>query len=280
MKLELFVEQIKKLPPAPQILPKLMKLLASEDSSFDEITQLVSVDLSLTAQVLRLSNSAYYGMGSKTYDLEEAIQRIGFKEVYKLIALICSKELMDHEHETFGLEKGELWRYSLGSAIVMEDLAADLGVVPTTAYTIGLLHTIGKIAINQASTGIYKEVFEKLESEEGKTLAEAEKEVLGFTNAQVASFFLKKWDFTAEIYWPIEYQFKPTIAEGYKKEACMLHLSIWIASHLGVNGGRGVWAFELNSKAIKFLKFSEMQVQEYLLKAHDNWQKAQELLSI
>lgn len=279
MKLEVFVEKIKRLPPAPQILPKLMKLLASTDSSFDDIVQLVSLDLSLAAQVLRLSNSAYYGLATKTYDLEDAIQRVGFQEVYKMIALICSKQLMDHEHELFNLGKGELWRYSLGAAIVMGKLAPEYEMVPTTAYTIGLLHTIGKIAINSAAPGIYKDVFKKI-STENLTLAKAEREVLGFDNAQVASFFLKKWDFTTEIYWPIEYQFKPISAPGNQKEACLLHVSIWLASHLGLNSGRGAWAFTLSKKAVESLNLSEKQLQEYLLLAKDSWDEAQSLFSI
>ena len=278
MKLETLLEAANKLPATPQILPQLLNLLGDENSSFDDIVQLVSVDLSLTAQVLKLSNSAYYGLASKTYDLEDAIQRIGMQEVYKLIAVICSKELMGDSYSLFELEKGELWKYSLGCAFVLEDMALAAGISGSTAYTLGLLHGIGKILINQKATEEYREVFAKAESE-GISLHKAEREVLGFTNGELAGALLKKWNFNSDIFIPVEYQFKPTQAPTHKDLACMLHLSIWVASHIGLNAGKSAWAFEIDVQTIEYMEVTEEQLQGYLVSAFEKLETIEALVA-
>ncbi len=81
MNLSELIENVDNIPPAVQTLPKLQSLLMSEDSSFDEIVELIKIDPSLTAHVLKLSNSAFYGQASHIDDIEEAVGRIGIQEV-------------------------------------------------------------------------------------------------------------------------------------------------------------------------------------------------------
>ncbi len=247
--LEDLLDNVERLPPSPQILPQLLGLLNDDNSSFDEIVQLVSIDLSLAAQVLRLSNSAYYGAATKTYDLSDAVQRIGLREVYRLIAMICSKDLLGGPSTLFEMEAGALWKYSLACALAMESMAEIVGGEnPSTAYTIGLLHSLGKVVLSTHEPAVYQKVFEMIEHE-GVSMAEAETKILGYTNASVASALLRKWDFKERICQPIAYQYKPIKAPDYPNLASMLHLGMWIASNVGFSCGKHAWAMEIDPAA-------------------------------
>jgi HD-like signal output (HDOD) protein len=247
--LDVLLSDVEKLPPSPQILPQLLGLLNDDNSSFDEIVQLVSVDLSLAAQVLRLSNSAYYGAATKTYDLADAVQRIGLREVYRLIAMICSKDLLGGASTLFEMEAGALWKYSLACALAMEAMVEVVGGEnPATAYTIGLLHSLGKIVLSTREPVIYQKVFELIERE-GLGIAQAERKILGYDNATVAGALLRKWDFKDRIATPITYQYRPLKAPDFANLSAMLHLAMWVASNVGFSCGKHAWAMEIDPEA-------------------------------
>lgn len=247
--LEVLLSDVEKLPPSPQILPQLLGLLNDDNSSFDEIVQLVSIDLSLAAQVLRLSNSAYYGAATKTYDLADAVQRIGLREVYRLIAMICSKDILGGASTLFDMEAGALWKYSLACALSMEAMAEIVGGEnPSTAYTIGLLHSLGKIVLSTREPEIYQKVFELIEHD-SLGIAQAERKILGYDNAMVAGALLRKWDFKDRISIPITYQYRPLKAPDYANLAAMLHLAMWVASNVGFSCGKHAWAMEVDPEA-------------------------------
>lgn len=276
--LEALLGDVENLPPSPQILPQLLGLLNDDNSSFDEIVQLVSVDLSLAAQVLRLSNSAYYGAATKTYDLSDAVQRIGLREVYRLIAMICSKDLLGAASGLFDMEAGALWKYSLACAMAMEAMAEVVGGEnPATAYTIGLLHSLGKIVLSTREPLIYQRVFDLIEKD-GISMAAAEKQVLGYDNAAVAGGLLRKWDFKERIAIPIAYQYNPLKAPDYTNLAAMLHLAMWVASNVGFSCGKHAWAIEIDPGAPAVARVKEELLHGLLIVVAEKMEEMKALM--
>lgn len=251
------LSNVDKLPPSPQVLPQLLELLNDDNSSFDEIVQLVSVDLSLASQVLRLSNSAYYGAATKTYDLADAVQRIGLREVYRIIAMVCGKDLLGGASGALEMNSGDLWKFSLACALAMESMVELVGLnCASTAYTIGLLHALGKIVLSLHFPEHYKKVFDLIDQGE-TSISKAERAIFTFDNAEVAGALLKKWDFKDVVAIPITYQYKPTKAPDYQDLSSMLHLSTWIASNIGFSCGRHAWAIEMEPEAIGMAHIKE-----------------------
>ena len=267
MNQETLLESVKSLPPAAQILPKLLTLLRNPDTSSHHIVNLISLDASLTAQVLKLSNSAYYGVSTPSYDLVESINRIGFGEAFKLVAVICGGKLVDQPLSGFCIDKGQLWEHSLACAIAMELLAQKSGEDTSVCYTIGLLHAIGKIVFNEHFADRYEEVFECVEKE-GISLLESENRVLGYNHAQIGSALLKKWNFSENIYDPIEFQYTPMESKTHLKLSCMIHLTYWIVAGVGLNFGKDAWAFNVDSKAFEYLGISEDQLHLHIIDVH------------
>jgi len=268
MNFDTILSQVKRLPPNPQIMLKLLRLLQDINTNPNDIVELIRIDTSLTAQVLRLSNSAYYGVVNPSYNLEEAINRIGFRETYKLVGVVCSSQIFNTPVQTYYLESDQLWENSIATALVMENMAQRVGIEPTNAYTVGLLHSIGKIIINQLMSEQYAEVYSLIEKEK-IPLTEAEEKIMGFNYAQLGMALLKKWNFPPEIYDPILHQFDPLSSEAHELMSCALHLAICVVGGVGLNYGRDAWAFKAHDAALEKLGLEAEDLERFLMQIHE-----------
>jgi HD-like signal output (HDOD) protein len=278
MNAEEVISQVEKLPPAPAVLPNLLNLLRDTNSDPAEIVRLINLDPSLTAQVLRLSNSVFYAMSSPSCDIADSLNRIGFREVYKLVAMVCGQQLFNQSIQSLFMGKGEMWEYSLATGFVMEQMAKDLGVDATMAYTTGLLHSIGRLVITSHPTMDYADVFRIVEAR-GISISQAERELWGITSSEVGAALLRKWKFREEIITPIEYQTCPAQAPTFRKQACMLHLSIWTVASLGLNYGKDAWAMEASPYAMHHIGLPEERMQVFMVNAHEKLANIKEILA-
>jgi len=269
MNLDTLIAQVRNILPSPQILPRLLTILEDPDSHSAEVVDIIKLDPALTAQVLALSNSAFYGYSSPSIDLDEAVNRIGFKELYKLVGLVLCKRLVGQSAlPAYQIDEGELWENSIACAFAMEKLAAAARSEPTMAYTLGLMQGLGKIVINQYAGDAYLAVFDAIESR-GCSMLEAESGVFGFDHARTCEALLAKWNFPEEISVPVAYQYRPAEAPLYREPASMLHLAKWIVSGLGANCGRDAFAFEMDGSVLEILDLSETHVQLLILEVQE-----------
>lgn len=216
------ISQIKQLPPTPEIMPKLRALLRDGNSSVNEIISLIKLDQSLAAQIVRVSNSAFYGAHTPSHSLEEAVNRIGFNEVYKLVAFVASSHVLSGENKIFGYSDQDLWVQSVTCATIMQHLAQNTGEDSDTAYTIGLMHAIGKVAINAYYAS------NKLDLPEQRFIEDdldKERAVFGFNHTEAGAELLSRWKFDDDITLPIRQQFAPHTLNSHRKLAYILYLS-------------------------------------------------------
>jgi HD-like signal output (HDOD) protein len=277
MNVEEVLNKIEKLPPAPAVLPKLLKLLSDMDSDPEDIVRLIKVDPALTAQVLKLSNSAYFG-GGQSHDLDDAIGKLGFREVYKLVGMVCGKDALGGSLDALYIQEGQLWEYSLATGFVMEMLAQRQKADATSAYTIGLLHSLGKVVLATYKDFNYLSVLEKIETEK-VPMDQAERALYGLTNPEIGAALLRKWKFEESILIPIEYQAHPVDApEPYKLDACMLNIAIWTVASLGLLHGKNAWSFSASPEAAEHIGISDQEMQRFVVSTHDRLGEIKELL--
>ena len=104
MDIDVILLQADKLSPAPQILPKLQAVLRDLNADIGEISALVKFDAALTAQIVRLGNSAFFGMSKPSKSVDEAICRLGMREIYNLVGLIVARQIFGEELRYYGLK--------------------------------------------------------------------------------------------------------------------------------------------------------------------------------
>lgn len=221
-----------RLPCAPSLLPRLAVALQSDSSSAQEIERLISLDPSLAASTLRLANSAAMSR-RKVETVEEAVFRLGAKEIYRLAALALVSRW---ESQLGGLRwnPGDFSRHSLCTAIAAEVLAGTTErIEPQLAYTAGLVCDLGKLALAHSCGEFYPSVRTCMEQTKC-TWEQAERTVMGYHHGDAGTRLLKAWRFPDVFVQCVEHQFQPSEAPaGAKPLLAHLQAAKYLAAAMG-----------------------------------------------
>jgi HD-like signal output (HDOD) protein len=225
-----------KLPCAPSLLPRLSLALQSDESSSADIERLITLDPSLAASTLRLANSAALGAG-KVASVEEAVFRLGAKEIYRLAALALVGRWESAAGPGLRWTPGDFSRHALCTAISAEVLASTTERLdPQVAYTAGLICDMGKLALAHVCRDFYPAV--RVCAEQTRcTWEQAERTVLGYHHADAGSRLLRAWNFPSQFVQTVEHQFAPTSAPV---EVMPLLAHLHAAKYLATAMGPGV----------------------------------------
>lgn len=223
------IREVKNLPSAPKVLPRLKQLLGDGNSSITEIVGLIRLDPGIAARVLQVANSAYFSKGVRCFTIDEAVQRVGYDEVYDLVAYAVASQVLVRPLDVYGIEADALWTSSVACALAAETLALRTNQDRNVAYTIGLLHSVGMVAINEwalhhAPTLVLRHAGFPREA------TEAERAVFGFTQAETGSALLRDWNFPSAMSEPVRWQYAPRASAGQAKMASLLLGAKWLRS--------------------------------------------------
>jgi HD-like signal output (HDOD) protein len=195
------------LPSAPRLLVELGQLIRNPRTDSREIVALLRQDPALVARILRMANSAAYARAEPVGSLEEAVAGIGFREVHRLVGAVAATQLSDQHLPLYGVEGARLRENALFVAVIMEELAEECGEEPRSCYTVGLLRSIGKMALEllgQRDPSILSF------AASGETALDAwEKETWGLTNCEVAEKILVHWRLPHETVIAIKHHYHP-----------------------------------------------------------------------
>ena len=193
----------------PQFVLETMKKLNDPESNASDVAQSLSRDEGLVLRILKLANSAAYGMTRSISNISEAIALLGYKSVSNIILAATVYSAMDKGLSGYALDRGELWRHSLMVAYTSRHLAKLTEKVSTEdAYVGGLLHDIGKVILNDYVRFGYG-IIVKMVEEKHIPFTEAERQVLGFDHAEIGEILVGKWEMPEFYRIAVAYHHKP-----------------------------------------------------------------------
>lgn len=260
--LELLFEYASHLPTSPRIFARLSQLVSKDDTSLDYISSLVRMDPALSAHVLRVTNSAFYGASVKIYEISTAISRIGFTELKGILDSLVENDSFFQALPAYGQTATEFSDNALDVAITSETVAKRVGFDTTVPYLTGLLHKIGQLAIN-----VYLERLEKVvdltEKAGDMPLIEFERQTLGMSHYRIGSELLSRWQFDSAIWQPIRNQNSPLHAQSQPNTTAILTLSIWIVDLLNNYDPDAVYPDTVKD-ALRTLKIDALDVASLL----------------
>ena len=259
-----YIAKVSNLPPAPKVVPELMRLLNQADVESSKIVKLISYDPSLTANVLRVCNSAFFGAAKATSDIQEAITRLGFMKVYQLVVAATGSKMLSPSQLGYGLEHGDLWKHSVAAAVAAQRIAISLGEDANVAFTATLLHDIGKIVLSQSLDGSYSKLVKETESNQ-QSLLEAEKKVLGVHHAEVGGQLLSRWKFPPNVVSAVWYHHNPKAAGPYQKLASIVYLGNMVSYFMGYGYGHVAFALRGRAEVLESLKIQPEAIPQYMI---------------
>jgi len=254
------------LPCSPALLPRLITVLVASDSSADDIAEIIKVDSSLAAATLRLSNSAYFATGGAVETVAEAVVRLGQRELYRLAALA----LVSRWDATTGRgAPGDFCRHALCTALAAEVLAeTSERIDPQTAYTAGLVCDLGKLAIAHACAPFFPAI--RAQCARGGTWSHAEREILGYSHADVGARLLQAWSFPPILTLAAEFCERPADAPDEAQPLLAhLHAGKYVATSFGPGVAEDGFLFELNTPFLLEWGFTPELLQETMALVHE-----------
>lgn len=224
---EIVSRDLQNLPSSPRVLPRLITLLGDGNSSLSEIVSLIKLDQGIAARALQVGNSAYFSYGTRCRTVDEAVNRVGFDRVYQFVLTAVSSQILVRPLSVYGLEAGELWRKSVICALAAEILARHLQLDKDVAYTVGLFHAVGLVAIDDWAV-LHQPELQFPAATLPLETCPAERKALGFHNGEVAAALLRHWDFSLVVSEPLRWQYFPRSTVAHQPLAGLLHVAKWI----------------------------------------------------
>lgn len=189
--LEALTHEIGELRPLGATARQIMLITAEDRFSAYELANVIASDQALTAKMLRLANSAYYGFARRITTMRDAVVLLGFREVRAATIASCVVGAVPASrhinYETF-------WHYSVSIGMLAEVLARAERHQADEAFTAGVVHNIGRLALDQHRPALFGEVLAYASSQQ-VSLHEAERALLGFTDAELGRSLARFWDF-------------------------------------------------------------------------------------
>ena len=263
--LDSFIESIDYLPPMPRNVTALINLVNQTDVDVDQVVEIIQYDPALTAQVIRLCNSAFFA-GAPASDLHEATTRVGYYEILQLVVALSTASMMRPQQKGYGIEVGELWKHSVTAAIVGKLVAVDRGTDAALVFTACMLHDLGKVALSRSLEAKYDDVVAETKRSQCPMLV-VEQKLLGFDHAQVGGRLLERWNFPVELVQAVQFHHDPAAAPEHGQFAAYAYMGNMLACFMGFGCGHQALAFQGRAEALDLIGTNAEQLPGYMAKA-------------
>lgn len=221
MKISELLEQKDKLPNVPEVVKELINKLSDENARYDEIAAKVSKDPTLSVKILRMVNSAYYGLSRKVNSIEEAVVMIGFERLKVLV--ISSGLTSSVAAEVEGLDIRRFWNESFEIGEICKVIAAKTDADPSVAFTAGIISNMGQLLLHLTAPNRAKAI--QTAVDEGENREEAEVSRLTFSSAQAGAALMEMWKLPKELCMAVLQQNKPLAHEPPNQLSAIIYLS-------------------------------------------------------
>ena len=269
-----FVNRVEHLPPSPRVLVKLLELSNKPDQDVDEVVQLITHDPSLTVEVLKRCNSAYFGSEKAAGDMFEAVTRLGFQEVYNTVLALFANEAILHPGYSPHVEI--LWRHSVSVGAAAAVLAETAGTSVPHTFTAGLLHEVGKVVMVSSDAAAYTTAVQDAAILKRPVL-ETEKNQFGFDHTELGECLLKHWNLPPDITAGVRHHHQLQGAEPYERLAAVVHLGNAIVHACGEKFSSPPNGLASTTESMAVLQLSQDNIKNLLPAMQRRLEKARAL---
>jgi len=184
------------LPPFPAVAQRVLALVSNEDVAIRDLGDLVKMDPSFSAELLRFANSALFGARHEVKSVSQAIVLLGLDRIKTMATLVAVNRLVRSSMRVAALRK--VWLHSLATALIAEEAARVTSVAADAAYTAGLLHNLGTLGLMSAYPEEYSRMLE-VTQDFGFDLLQTERDLFDIDHCLAGCYLAQDWDFPDEL---------------------------------------------------------------------------------
>jgi len=278
--IQTIIRSIKKLPPFPGVASRALKILEDPDAAVSQVIPIVQYDQAITANVLKLCNSAYYGLVRKVRSLREGLVLLGNAELKNIILAGTVVKFLQQENKGYDLSSGELWKHALASAVVSKIISDRVnGSEHPSLFTAAILHDIGKVVLNSFVDRYFEQII-ALVNQGGCSFLEAESEMLGINHAEVGAKIAESWNFPEDIIRAIRLHHRPEEASDDDLLTPIIYLANIITLSMGIGVGRDGLSYRGKEEVMKRYALKAKDLQEIVVDFYEEYNKVQDILML
>jgi HD-like signal output (HDOD) protein len=260
------IQHISNLPTLPQIASHLIHVINDPLTSASDVGFIIGQDLSLSAKVLRLANSAFYGIPRSITNINNAVIILGIKVINTMVLSLTVFDLFpENKNAPTVFDRKRFWLHSLSCGIIAKYLAAKVKKLilfdPEEAFCAGLLHDIGKVIMEQYLHDDFQKAL-ALSIEKNITLYDAEMEIFGFSHSDVAEWLTQSWSLPFDIQLPMIYHHTPQNAPQCQEIVLLCHLADLICYEAGMSIDPRYKTPELVPGTVETLKLTPADIED------------------
>ncbi|GAB4409817.1 MAG: HDOD domain-containing protein [Thermodesulfovibrionales bacterium] len=265
------IEQLDSLPTIPPVVRKLLGTIDSPKLSLSEIGAFISKDQALTARLLKMVNSPFYGFPGRISSVSQALILLGLNVVKGMLLGVSVFEMM--ERTMVGL-----WEHSICVAMAARTIANKKGLgEPEEVMVSALLHDIGKVALKIRFVEKYESALSIAEKEGGQ-IRDSEERIFNVSHAEAGGWLAQKWNFPKTLLEPIAYHHRPNLAKHAPIQTAVVHLSDILVRARGVGFAGDDLVPRVNNRVWDCLSLSESDIRDTLMVIEDAVQEAEEII--
>lgn len=247
----------------PEVAQKARTVLANPNCSFSDLARVIESDQGIVTRVLRMANSPYYGLRGSVSSVQHASMILGTKTLMELLNMACSSEILSKTLEGYDLAAGDLWKHSIAVAGASRIIARRVQPgLEQDAFSAGLIHDVGKIILNPYVLERKPEFQSFAKMGKGSFLI-AEKAILGFDHAELASEVCGQWNIPEHIALAIRCHHDPTPSHN-DILTYIIHMADAAAIMSGIGAGMDGMLYSINEDAMKNLNLKGDDIPEIM----------------
>jgi len=263
------VKSIIQLPALPSLAFEVVEMVDNPKTSAQQLGRLISSDQALTAKVLKIANSPFYGFPKKISTIDFAIIVLGFDALKEIIISIALVSSLQKKADSYFNTK-IFWDHAIATGVIARRLARDIGYrVTGEVFVAGLLHDMGISVLNKYFHSDYHRIVD-ITREMKLPFLEAEESVLGVTHAEIGSWLGERWNLPDHLVESILCHHHPENAKLNKELVAVVHCADVFANRLAAEKPNFDADLDFNSEALSILHLNDENVlQEYLYQYSD-----------
>lgn len=274
------LKSIEKLPPFPKLATMALAAMEDSESSLDQVVAIIEYDQAITANVLRICNSAYYGLNRKVHSLRQAMVLLGNAQIKEIILAGTVVRFFRSYNKGYALARGELWKHAVGAAVIARIICRHVRKAePPSLFTAALLHDVGKVVLNFFVDGYFDRII-TLVNEKDYSFLEAEAEILGINHAELGARIAESWSFPEDIVCAIRLHHNPEKDNSDSQILPIVYLANIITLSMGIGVGRDGLSYRGQEKIMKDFGFKARDLQEIIITFYDEFNKIRDILQL
>ncbi len=281
MIIDSILKSVNMIPAFPAAVQKVAELLSDEDYAVADVVNVIKHDQAIAANILKISNSAYFSARQKIKTIHDAVVYLGQKQLIRAVQTAGISKIYQKGGKGYASQARDFWEHAVAVALMSQILCRKIqGREDPILYTAALLHDVGKVIMGEYVQEYFQKIISRVDEKKCSFL-EAEEEFIGINHANLGGRIAEHWNFPPEIRDAIAYHHRPDLLEEEgNTHASLVYLSDQACLMMGLTGGVDALAYTGLEDVMRHFDLRMADLEKSLIELLDELGRAKELMHI